>query len=140
MQSQISVRRGVKVLRISRGCFRVENTERETAGNAGRQQQQDWIEGGADSYLETGVQERIAALQSTSAASNSFIVGTPEERHRYYIPASGTERCFHVIRRSRLIKPVQPLFDFSSDKEHSTLGSSTSIIKFLKSESKRRKL
>lgn len=71
MQSQISVRRrGVK------GFLEVAFTERETAENAGRQQQQDWIEGGADSYLETGVQERIAALQSTSAASDSFILGT----------------------------------------------------------------
>ena len=87
MQSQISVRRGVKVLRISRGCFRVENTERETAGNAGRQQQQDWIEGGADSYLETGVQERIAALQSTSAASDSFILGTTRGKKQVLHPS-----------------------------------------------------
>lgn len=32
------------------------------------------------------------------------------------------------IRPSRLRKPVQQLFDSSSDKEHSTFGSSTSII------------
>ena len=45
MQSQISVRRGVKVLRISRGCFRVENTEREQQETLG------------DSNSRTGLRE-----------------------------------------------------------------------------------
>lgn len=47
-QSWVSVRRAVKGLRIYRGCFRVENTGRETAEDVGRLQQ-DRIEVGEDS-------------------------------------------------------------------------------------------
>lgn len=42
------------------------------------------------------------------------------------LPAFGMRDAFQI----RLGKPVQPLFESSNDKEHSTFGSSTAIIKF----------
>lgn len=54
-------------------------------------------------------------------------LGHPGKERGIILPAFGMRDAFQ-IRPSRLRKPVQQLFDSSTDKEHSTFGSSTSII------------
>ena len=54
----------MKSLKISTGCSRAENTER---------QQQDGIEVGADSYLGIRVQERIAVCFTKHLCSQRLI-------------------------------------------------------------------
>ena len=83
------------------------------------------------------------ALQSSSAASDSCILGTSqrgterEGERGIILPAFGMRDAFQ-IRPSRLRKPVQQLFDSSSDKAHSTFGSSTSMTEFKKRVGKKK--